>query len=219
MEGGIYYFEEQTTFTKPGAISLMDEEAECWKVHKEDEHGGETLFLDNTHGSIYGFYPLDDKRVRGKIKSLKERANLLGSRLGDIVRGVESTIGALVFNPQGEIVLLESPKWTVKYIVPCGHIEPGEPIEDTVRREVKEETGLEAYDVQFQNLNELITSSEFHDERRHFLTHGYTCKTDGGNIKTNEEATEGIWIPPEKAVDLDIDRISRASIEQYLAKN
>ena len=52
-------------------------------------------------------------------------------------------MGALVVNSNGEILLVKSYKWGSKYTVPGGHIELGERSEVAVRREVKEEVGLE----------------------------------------------------------------------------
>lgn len=78
---GIYYFEEQTNTVKEGVIPELNEEAECWKVHKEDESGLETLSIDSTHGSRYGFYPLSNERVRKRVGFLRERADWLEGRL------------------------------------------------------------------------------------------------------------------------------------------
>ena len=58
----------------------------------------------------------------------------------------EPTVGALIFNPEGKLLLMRSHKWRDKYVVPGGHIELGEHIEDALKREVKEETGLDVTD-------------------------------------------------------------------------
>jgi nucleoside triphosphatase len=55
----------------------------------------------------------------------------------------EATVGALVVNPNGDVLIVRSSKWNDKYTVPCGHIELGELAEDAIRREVREETGLD----------------------------------------------------------------------------
>ena len=52
-------------------------------------------------------------------------------------------VGTLIFNPEGEVLLVKSPKWHTEYNIPGGHIELGETIEQTVKREVKEELRVE----------------------------------------------------------------------------
>ena len=55
----------------------------------------------------------------------------------------EPTVGALILNPQGELFLMRSHKWRDRYVIPGGHIELGERMEDALRREIKEETNLD----------------------------------------------------------------------------
>jgi nucleoside triphosphatase len=61
----------------------------------------------------------------------------------------EPTVGILIFNPDGDLLLLKSHKWPGRYVVPGGHVELGERVEQTVIREAMEETGLEVHDLHF----------------------------------------------------------------------
>lgn len=49
----------------------------------------------------------------------------------------EPIVGALIFNNKDEIFLMKSHKWEGKYVIPGGHIELGETIEEALKREVK----------------------------------------------------------------------------------
>ena len=50
----------------------------------------------------------------------------------------EPTVGALIFNAEGKLFLMQSHKWKGKYVMPGGHIELGERMLDALKREVKE---------------------------------------------------------------------------------
>ena len=53
----------------------------------------------------------------------------------------EPTVGGIIFNPENEILLVRSRKSKDLYVIPGGHIELGEAMEDALRREIFEETG------------------------------------------------------------------------------
>jgi len=61
----------------------------------------------------------------------------------------EPTVGALIFNSKDQLFLMKSHKWRDNYVVPGGHIELGETLKDALIREVKEETNLDIYDIEF----------------------------------------------------------------------
>ena len=125
-------------------------------------------------------------------------------------------VGALVFNSKGDIILLKSPKWHDKYINPCGHLEFMEKIEEGVKREVFEETGLEVYDIKFQKILEFLDSEQFHKRNLHFVGLQYICKAKDGKVRINREASEHTWIKPEKALNLDLEDSTREIIEDFL---
>ena len=81
----------------------------------------------------------------------------------------EATVGALVFNSKGEMFLLKTHKWAGKYALPGGHIEFGESMEEAVKREVKEETNLDIYDVRFFQAQDCIFPEDYYKGNRHFI--------------------------------------------------
>lgn len=105
----------------------------------------------------------------------------------------EPTVGAVIFNPEGKVLLCKSHKWNDKYVIPGGHIELGEKMEEALRREIFEETGLEIYDIKLISLKESIDSSTFH-EKKHFIFIDYECKTDSTKVVLNDEAQEYRWV-------------------------
>ncbi|MBS4535245.1 NUDIX domain-containing protein [Clostridium sp. D2Q-14] len=105
----------------------------------------------------------------------------------------EPTVGAIIFNPDNKVLLCKSHKWNNKYIIPGGHIELGEKMEEALRREILEETGLEIYDIQLISVKESVYNKAFH-EKKHFIFIDYICKTDSYNVVLNEEAQEYKWV-------------------------
>ena len=129
----------------------------------------------------------------------------------------EPTVGVFIFNPAGELLLLQSHKWPGKYVVPGGHVELGERIEDAAIREAQEETGLEIHDLEFINFQQFIYDPSFW-KPRHFIFFDYACKTDSAEVRLNDEAEEHAWVRLEAAVHLPLDSYTRTSIEILLER-
>lgn len=104
----------------------------------------------------------------------------------------EPTVSAVIFNPEGKILLCRSHKWNNEYVIPGGHIEPGERMEDALKREIMEECGLEIFDIKLISLKESIYSDKFH-EKKHFIFIDYECRTNSDSVKLNDEAEEYVW--------------------------
>ena len=129
----------------------------------------------------------------------------------------EPTVGALIFNQEGKALLVKSNKWRDKYCVPGGHIELGETMEDALRREIKEETGLDIYDVEFAMMQEFIFDEAFY-EQRHFIFLDFVCKTDAdeNQVVLNFESQEFVWVSLEEALELPIEPYTRRLIEDLI---
>ncbi len=130
-----------------------------------------------------------------------------------------STVGIMILNLEDEMILLNSPKWNGEYIIPCGHIKKNERIEDAVRREAREETGLKVYDLIHLRVHEFISPKQYHKKNLHFIGLQYFCRTKDKAVKLNHEATSYLWTPPQKALELDLESGTRETIEYYIEKN
>jgi nucleoside triphosphatase len=130
----------------------------------------------------------------------------------------EPTVDIFIINRQGELLLLESHKWPGVYVVPGGHIELGERIEEAVVREAKEETGLDIYDLEFINFQQFIYDPAFW-KRNHYILFDFAAKTDCHEVVLNDEAQTYLWVQLKDTLDLKLDPYTRASVEAYLNKN
>ncbi len=127
----------------------------------------------------------------------------------------EPTVGALIFDQQGRILLLKGRKHKNRYVIPGGHVEIGEKMHDAVRREVKEETGLNIYDVEIFAIQDSIFNKFYH-KQKHFIYIDFRCKTDSDDVKINEESEEFLWVTPQESLSLSLDPYTERLIQEYL---
>jgi phosphoglycolate phosphatase len=116
-----------------------------------------------------------------------------------------TTVGALIFNPAREVLMIRTHKWSNLWGIPGGKIKWGETSEAALIREIREETALEITNIQFALVQDCINSKEFY-RQAHFVLLNYTCDTVGPtNVTLNNEAEEYQWLPPHTALTLDLN--------------
>jgi nucleoside triphosphatase len=125
----------------------------------------------------------------------------------------EPTVGAVILNPEGKILLCKSHKWENKWVIPGGHIELGEKMEDALRREIHEETGLEIYSAKLLGIKESIFSDTFH-EPKHFIFIDYLCRTNSSLVTLNDEAQEYAWVKLEDIVQYELGGFTRSLLDR-----
>ena len=120
-----------------------------------------------------------------------------------------ATVGALIFNRTGKVLLVRTQKWSDLWGIPGGKIKWGETSLAALRRELKEETNLAVRDVRFVLAQDCIRSPEFY-RAEHFLLLNYTCQVAGrADVKLNEEAREFRWVTPAQALRLSLNTPTR----------
>ena len=128
------------------------------------------------------------------------------------------TVGPLIFNKEGKLFLMQSPKWHNKWVIPGGKIELGETMEHALKREIKEETNLELADIQFLTVLENIFDPVF-IKKKHFIHLNFTEKAKNfENVILNEEAIAHKWVTLEEAEKMDLEPYTRKLIAVYKEK-
>lgn len=125
----------------------------------------------------------------------------------------EITVSAVIFNKDEEVLLCKSHKWDDKYIIPGGHVEFGEKLEEALKREILEETALEIHSIKLIGIKECFYSNTYYSDR-HFLFMDYICKTDGNNVVLNDEAEEYVWSTLEDAVSYDLGGFTESLLKK-----
>ncbi len=147
----------------------------------------------------------------GVLKNLLERRS---SRQGPV-----STVGALIHDGHGKVLMVRTHKWSGKWGIPGGKIRHNEPAEDALRREIREETNLEITGIRFAIVQDCINSPEFM-RPVHFLLLNYVAQSTTGpapDVTLNDEAEEFRWLPAAEAMALDLNEPTRILLEHAIS--
>ncbi len=125
-----------------------------------------------------------------------------------------ATVGALITH-RGRLLMIRTRKWSGKWGIPGGKIERGETAEEALRREVREETGLELRDIRFVMVQDCVDSAEFHHPA-HFLLLNYAAEAEGDAVVLNDEAEEFRWVTPAEAALMDLNTPTRVLLERCI---
>jgi ADP-ribose pyrophosphatase YjhB (NUDIX family) len=115
-------------------------------------------------------------------------------------------VGAVVFDAQGRVLLVRrgSEPGKGRWSIPGGLVEVGETLENAVRREVAEETGIEVEVAARIEVVERILYEDRSPEtdaiparvRYHYVILDYLCRATGGAICAASDADEALWAEP-----------------------
>lgn len=126
-----------------------------------------------------------------------------------------ATVGALIVADDDSLLLIKTHKWHHKWAVPGGKIDYGESIETAVKREFKEETNLDVYDIHWAPTQESIESSEFY-KPAHFIFLNFIARSNSKTVILNDEAQEYAWLSKTEIVKYDMNTPTKKLVEFYL---
>jgi phosphoglycolate phosphatase-like HAD superfamily hydrolase/ADP-ribose pyrophosphatase YjhB (NUDIX family) len=127
------------------------------------------------------------------------------------------TVGALILDAAGRVLMVRTHKWSDLWGIPGGKIKWGEASVAALRREIKEETNLDITDVRFVIAQDCIHSPEFYRDA-HFVLLNYSARCVGApEVKLNEEAREFAWVSVAEALAMPINEPTRVLLEAFNA--
>ena len=119
------------------------------------------------------------------------------------IQGPRLATDCIVADEAGNLVLIRRRNEPFKgsYALPGGFVEAGETIEDACRREVKEETNLEIYDMRLLG----VYSGPGRDPRGHVVSVAFRARADFAQLKAGDDAAQvevvGNWRDRSLAFD------------------
>lgn len=149
------------------------------------------------------------------LRDLSRLPALLGPLSGGDGAYPVATVGALILNQQGEMLLIRTHKWSHRWGIPGGKIKRGETCQEALLREIAEETALTLQDIEFVMVQDCIEPVEF-QRSAHFLLLNYTarCTEARPQVVLNEEAQAFQWLPLAEALRMDLNIPTRVLLEE-----
>ena len=145
-----------------------------------------------------------------------DAAGVEDSGAGGVSRFPLSTVGALIFDESGRVLMIQTHKWSDLWGIPGGKIQLNESAPDALVREIREETALEVNNIEFVMVQDCINSPEFY-KPAHFLLLNYTARVVGETcVKLNDEAQDFCWVPLGQALEMPLNHPTRVLLEAVM---
>ena len=99
---------------------------------------------------------------------------------------------AAVVIHEGRVLLIRrgQPPDAGEWSIPGGAVELGESVEDALRREIREETGLEIAVGPLLEIYERVERDDAGGVRFHFVVIDYRCTVTGGTLRAGDDAAD-----------------------------
>jgi len=128
-------------------------------------------------------------------------------------------VGALIY--EGDRILMVQrgkPPLEGLWSLPGGLVETGESLADAVRREVREETGLEVRPLGVLEIFERIMRDAQGAAEYHYVLIDYVCTVEGGERHAGDDACRAEWVRRRELKKLAITEGTLAVIEKGFRK-
>ena len=118
----------------------------------------------------------------------------------------------LLAGRRGPILIVERGREPLKgyWSLPGGLVETGETLEQALKREILEETGLEVKLVHMFEVFERIMRDPQGQAEYHYVLMDYVCKVVGGDLRAGDDVSRAAWVP---RADLKNYRLTEGTLD------
>lgn len=125
---------------------------------------------------------------------------------------------AIIYNNDGKILTMRrtetAPAWALNWDLPGGELEYGEEARAGIRREIKEEAGLEV-----ENLDVIDVNSDFDDINEFWVTICYSAKAKTAEVVISREHDQFKWVAPDEFLKLKASPTNKKFVERFILQN
>ncbi len=106
-----------------------------------------------------------------------------------------AAVGVVVFNDDKVLLIKRNkPPKSYQWSIPGGAQNLGEPLKDTARREVAEETGLTIKNIQLIDAIDYIKKDDRGTVEYHYSLIDYMAEYRDGTLRPADDAVDAIWV-------------------------
>lgn len=127
----------------------------------------------------------------------------MSESIKEFPRGVEVIVGPYILNNNNEVMFCKSPKWPDQWVICGGHVESGENLSDALKREVKEELGIDIDVFDIVNVGEMIVSPPEFKRNAHFVFIDMMARPKDERFSFNNEISSYKWFNIDEALSRD----------------
>ncbi|MDP3985648.1 MAG: NUDIX domain-containing protein [bacterium] len=147
------------------------------------------------------------------IHALWEKLMVPGSvvAVGGIIEYAGTDAGS-----EREVLLVKTHKWQDRYSIVGGKVRRNERLEEALRREVLEETGLHSKIRNHVCTFDQIKNSGYYQQGMQHIFVDKVVQVESRNVILNDEAQDYVWMPAREALaQLDIEPNARHTLRLY----
>ena len=127
-----------------------------------------------------------------------------------------AAVAAVVFDNQDRLLLVRRGKEPGKgsWGIPGGAVELGEKLDDAIKRELLEETGIEVDPVSMITTLDRVVQDDEGRTRFHYIIVEFLCRAGNGIPRAADDVDRALWVSLEEAKEYPLFPITREVIDK-----